>query len=136
MATKAYLDLVTDVTNRPYVPNGNGPMKDQLSAAIVKGGVIDDAFIILCVQYAFTESSNTKERTRTIGKEWATLDTNYENAHGAVVHLETQFGRFQNYYNKRLKELYDNDLSLIFFYSFDPREFHRNSLAFSSFSQS
>jgi len=55
VATKAYLDLVKGVTNRLYVPNGNGPIqyfqemkRDQLSAAIVKGGVIDDVFIILC----------------------------------------------------------------------------------------
>jgi len=46
-ATKAYQNLVKDIANRLYVPNGNGPMqyfqemkRDQLSAAIVKGGVI------------------------------------------------------------------------------------------------
>jgi len=55
VATKAYLDLVKDVTKRIYVPNGSGPVqyfqeikRDQLSATIVKTGLIDDAFITLC----------------------------------------------------------------------------------------
>ena len=43
VATKAYLDLVKDITNRLYVPSGNGQIhyfqdmkRDRLSAAIIK----------------------------------------------------------------------------------------------------
>jgi len=114
VAVKAYLDLVKDVPNQIYVPNGNGSVQhfqdmksDQLSAAIVKGGLIDDLFIIICSPNTFPESGHEKGKMRTIGEEWATISTAYENAHGTVVHLETQFKRFQNFYNKRLKELYD-----------------------------
>ena len=73
-----------------------------MSAAIVKGGVIDDAFIILCTQYAFMESGHDKETIHTIGEEWATIDTNFKNLQSAAVHLDTQFRRFQDYYNKNL----------------------------------
>ena len=62
-----------------------------MSAAIVKGGVIDDAFIILCTQYAFMESGHGKEKIRTIGEEWETIDTNFKNAHNAAFHLNIQF---------------------------------------------
>ena len=114
VATKAYLALVNDITNRLYVPNGNGPVQYlqdmktyHLSAAIVKGGVIDDKFIILYAQHVFVESGHTKERSR-FGEEWEKFDTEYKNAQSVVDQLKTQFRRFQNYYNKRLKELYDN----------------------------
>ena len=68
VATKAYLDLVKAITSRTYVPNGSGPVqyfqemkRDQLSAAVVKSGLIDDALIILCAHYAFMESGHDNE---------------------------------------------------------------------------
>ena len=97
------------------MPNGNGPIqyfqeikRDQLSAAVVKTGVIDDAFIMICLQYAFMESGHDKELICVIDVEWAILDTAFEITQGAVVHQDTQFRRFQDYYNSRLKRLYDN----------------------------
>ena len=82
--------------------------RDQLSATIVKTGLIDDAFIILCAQYAFMESGHDKEHIRTIDVEWEAIDATFKTAKGTVVHLSTLFRRFQDYYNKRLKTLYDN----------------------------
>ena len=68
MATKAYLHLVEDFTNRPYVPNGSGSVqyfqdmkRDQLSATVVKTGLITDEFIILYAQHAFMESGHVNE---------------------------------------------------------------------------
>ena len=54
------------------------------------------------------ESGHHKELIRVIDVEWATIDTAFETTHGGVVHQDTQFRRFQDYYNKRLKTLYDN----------------------------
>ena len=50
----------------------------------------------------------TTKKICTIGKEWATIDTNFKNAQSVAVHLDTQFRRFQGYCNKSVKELYDN----------------------------
>ena len=62
-----------------------------MNAAIVKSGVIDDAFIILCAHYAFMESGHDKEKIHAIGEEWETIDTNFKNAQSAAVHLNTCF---------------------------------------------
>ena len=83
---KAYIDLVKDVTSRLDVPNGNGPIqyfqemkRDQLSAAVVKIGVIDDEFIILCAQCAI----------RVIDVAWATIDTTFETGHKVWLFIRT-----------------------------------------------
>ena len=65
-----------------------------MSATIVKTGLIDDAFIILCAQYAFMESDHDKEHIRTIDVEWETIDATFKTAKGAAVHLSTRFRRF------------------------------------------
>ena len=87
VATKAYLNLIKDVTSRSYVPNGSDPVqyfqemkRDQLSAAVVKTGLIDDAFLILCAQYAFMESGHDKEHISVIDVGWATTDAAFETA--------------------------------------------------------
>jgi len=54
------------------------------------------------------EIGHDKGRICKIGEEWATIDTDFKNAQGAVVHPDTYFRRSKDYYNKRLKELYDN----------------------------
>ena len=82
--------------------------RDQLIAAIVKSGLIDDVFIILCTQYAFMQSGHSKEHISAIDVGWATADNAYEIVQGTVAHQETLFRRFQDYYNSRLKKLYDN----------------------------
>jgi len=92
MATKAYLDLVKS-------------KRDQLSAAVVKSGLIDDAFIILCAQYAFMESGHYKEYICAIDVGWATADAAYETVQGTVAYQETLFRRFQDYYNSRQKNI-------------------------------
>ena len=82
---KAYIDLVKDVTSRLDVPNGNGPIqyfqemkRDQLSAAVDKSGMIDDAFIILCAQHTFMQSGHDKEHIGTIDVGWSTADAAFE----------------------------------------------------------
>jgi len=101
VATKAYLNLVKDVTNRPYVPNGRGPVQhfqdmkcDQLSAAVVKSGLITDEFIILCAHHAFMEIGHVKENICSIDVGWATADAAFETVHGAIAHQATLFRRF------------------------------------------
>lgn len=47
---------------------------DPLSATIVKAGLIDDGFVILCAQYAFIERGHDKEHIRAINVDWETLD--------------------------------------------------------------
>ena len=54
------------------------------------------------------ESSHDKEHIRTIDVEWEALYATFKTAKGTGVHLSTLFRRFQDYYNKRLKALYDN----------------------------
>ena len=85
VATKTYLNLVKAVTTRAYVPNGSGPVqyvqemkRDQLSAAVDKSGMIDDAFIILCAQHTFMQSGHDKEHIGTIDVGWSTADAAFE----------------------------------------------------------
>ena len=55
------------------------------------------------------ESSHDKEHISAIDVGWATTDAAYETAQSTVDYQDTQFRRFQDYYNKRLKALYDNE---------------------------
>lgn len=52
--------------------------RDQLSAAVVKSGMIDDTFIILCAQHAFMESGHDKEHICAIDIGWETADAAFE----------------------------------------------------------
>ena len=82
--------------------------RDQLSAAVVKSGLITDEFIILCAQHAFMESGHVKENTYLIDVGWATADTAFETVQGAIAHQATLFQRFQDCYNGRLKKSFVN----------------------------
>ena len=82
--------------------------RDQLSAAIVKSGMIDDVFIILCAQYAFMQSGHDKEHISAIDVGWATGDAAYETVQCTVVYQEKLFRWFQDYYDDRLKRSFEN----------------------------
>ena len=78
-----------------------------MSAAVGEYGLIDDTFIIICAQYAFMQSGHDKEHISTIDVGWATSDAAFKTVQDTVAHQETLFRRFQDYYNNRLKKLYD-----------------------------
>ena len=79
MTTKVYLDLVK-AAKWKWISAIFQEMKcDQLSAAVVKIGVIDDEFIILCAQCAI----------RVIDVAWATIDTTFETGHKVWLFIRT-----------------------------------------------
>ena len=115
MSSKAYVELVRDVTNRTYTPNGSGSelffkamKRDQMNARIVKSGLIDDDFIMICAQTAFMDSGHPKLQIKDIDLKWATKNATDLSTLGAQVHQETVFRRFQDFYNDKLKYLYVN----------------------------
>ena len=108
MTTKVYLDLVK-AAKWKWISAIFQEMKcDQLSAAVVKSDMIDDAFIILCVQHAFMQSAHDKEHIGSMNVGWSTADNAFETVQGTVAHQATPFRRFQDYYNRRLNKLFEN----------------------------
>ena len=79
-----------------------------MNASIVKSGLIDNDFIMICAQTAFMDSGHNKLQIKDLDVKWATKNATDLSTLGAQVHQATVFRRFQDFYNEKLKYLYVN----------------------------
>ena len=114
ITTAGHWKKMQSLLNRPYVPNGAGPVnyfKETLSdvhgaTILADDGDISVGQIIMYANNAFLKSGHKKSSITAINKEWA-MQEHVSKQGDRALHVSTRLQRFQNLYNKELKTLFD-----------------------------